>query len=54
MVAAAQALERDYYVTPLDRVKTTPPDSDFSGIQGAEHKSDSNQIALRPKPRPHA
>lgn len=54
MVAATEAMERDYYVTPLDRVKTSPPESYLDGFEGSERKSDSNRVQLNPRARPQA
>lgn len=46
MVAATEAMERDYYITPLDRVETSPPH-----VYGGERQSDSNRVQLKPNLR---
>lgn len=51
MVAAAEAMERDYYVTPLDRAETCPPFPYSSGM-GGERQSSSNQVQLKPRDNP--
>lgn len=51
MVAATEAMERDYYITPLDRVETCPPHPYTAGL-GGERKSDSNRAQLKPRQRP--
>lgn len=52
MVAAREAIERDYYVIPLDRVETSPPNPYTAGMGGGERKSDSNRQELKPSNRP--
>ena len=52
MVDATEAMERDYYVTPLDRAETSPPHPYTSGL-GGERQSNSNQVQLRPPSRPN-
>ena len=52
MVEAADAMERDYYVTPLDRAETCPPHPYTSGL-GGERQSNSNQVQLKPPSRPN-
>ena len=51
MVAATDAIERDYYVTPLDRVETSPP-YPYMAAMGSERNSDSNRVQLKPRSRP--
>lgn len=51
MVAAREAMERDYYITPLDRVETCPPQPYTAGPGGGERKSDSNRAELKPSPK---
>jgi hypothetical protein len=52
MVAARDAIERDYYITPLDRVETSPPHPYTAGLGGGERNSDSNRRELKPTTRP--
>ena len=52
MVAATEAIERDYYITPLDRVETSPPHPYTAGPGGGERKSDSNRVQLKPRSGP--
>ena len=52
MVAARDAMERDYYITPLHRVETTPPHPDTSRPSGGERKSDSNRREFKPQAKP--
>ena len=52
MVAATDAIERDYYITPLDRVETCPPHPYTAGPGGGERKSDSNRVQLKPRSGP--
>lgn len=51
MVAATEAIERDYYVTPLDRVETSPPHP-YTAQMAGERNSDSNRVQLKPRSRP--
>ncbi len=51
MVAATEAMERDYYVTPLDRIETCPPHPYTAGPGGGERKSDSNRREFKPPSR---
>ena len=44
MVAAAEAMEGNYYITPLDRIETSPPHPYTAGPGGGECKSDSNRV----------
>jgi hypothetical protein len=52
MEAAREAMERDYYITPLHRVETSPPQPYNAGQGGGERKSESNKRQLKPQPRP--
>jgi|APEBP8051072433_1049376.scaffolds.fasta_scaffold00198_29 MobA/MobL family. len=52
MTVARDAMERDYYITPLHRVETSPPLSYTAGAGGGERKSESNQRQLKPNSRP--
>ncbi len=49
MEEARAGIERDFYITPLDRVQTCPPHPYAAEIAGKERKSDSNRVQLRPR-----
>lgn len=51
MEAAREAMERGYYITPLHRVETSPPQPYTAGASG-ERQSGSNRRELKPQTRP--
>jgi hypothetical protein len=52
MVEARDGIERDFYITPLDRTETSPPHPYTAGTVGTVRKSDSNRVQLRPRSGP--
>ena len=52
MVAATDAMEQAYHVTPLHQVETSPPHVYSAGPGGGERQSDSNRRQLVPPSRP--
>lgn len=49
MEDARAGIERDFYITPFDRVEICPPHPYSAELGGKERKSDSNQVQLRPR-----
>ena len=51
MVEARHGIERDFYITPLDGIETSPPHPYTAGTVGTQRQSDSNRAQLRPRSR---